>query len=74
MQYQTDKFWLQQTSVVDLWYFGTDPDPDSGSTDPCLWPMDPDSAIFFLDLHDANKNFFFLLITFKSYIYIIFLR
>ncbi len=34
----------------------------SGSADPCLWIMDPDSdpdpdpAIFFIDLRDANKK------------------
>ncbi len=36
--------------------FGMDPDPH-------LWPMgpDPDSAIFILDLQDANKKLFFSL-------------
>ncbi len=30
----------------------------SGSTDPCLWPMDPapDPAFFVLDLQDASKK------------------
>jgi hypothetical protein len=28
----------------------------SGSADPCLRPMDPDPAIFVLDLQDANKK------------------
>ncbi len=31
----------------------------SGSADPCLWPMNPDPAIFVLDLQDANKKLFF---------------
>ncbi len=32
----------------------------SGSADPCLWLMDPDSdpSIFIIDLQDANKNKF----------------
>ena len=28
----------------------------SGSADPCLRPMDPDPAIFVIDLQDANKK------------------
>ncbi len=28
----------------------------SGSADPCLWIMDPDPAIFVIDLQDANKK------------------
>ncbi len=56
----------------------------SGSVDPCLWLMDPDSdpdadpdpSIFIIDLQDANKKlmFFkvFLHITFWRYFYIIF--
>ncbi len=33
----------------------------SGSADPCLWQVDPypDSAIFVIDLQDANKKLFF---------------
>jgi uncharacterized membrane protein YjdF len=52
----------------------------SGSADPCLWIMDPDPAIFVIDLQDAcqqKTNFstkFCLLITFWRYIYIIFQR
>ncbi len=50
----------------------------SGSADPCLWLMDPDSdpAIFVIDLQDANKKliFFKVLITFWRHIYIIFQR
>ena len=52
----------------------------SGSADPCLWIMDPDPAIFVIDLQDAcqqKKNFstkFCLLITFWRYIYIILQR
>ncbi len=69
----------------------SDPDPGqccgsmtfwggSGSTDSCLWPMDPDPnadpdpAIFVIDLQDSNKNKVFMFITFWSYIYIIFQR
>ncbi len=49
----------------------------SGSEDPCLWLMDPDPAIFVIDLQDDTKktNFLkqvFLLFTFWSYINIIF--
>jgi hypothetical protein len=39
----------------------------SGSADPCLRPMDPDPAIFVIDLQDANKKLIkkvLLLITF----------
>ncbi len=50
-------------SVVDLWHFGTDPDPRLLPMDP-----DPDPAIFVLDLQ------VFQLITFRRLIYIIFLR
>ncbi len=31
----------------------------SGSTDPCLWLMDPDPAIFVIDLQDACKKLIF---------------
>ncbi len=31
----------------------------SGSADPCLWLMDPDPAIFVIDLQDGCKNKFF---------------
>jgi hypothetical protein len=37
-------------------------------------PLDPDPAIFVIDLQDAKKKLFFLLITFCRYIYIIFQR
>ncbi len=30
----------------------------SGSVDQCLWQMDPDPAIFAIDLQDANNNCF----------------
>jgi hypothetical protein len=48
----------------------------SGSADPYLWPTDPDPAIFVSDLRDDKKKTFlsFFLITFKSYISIIFKR
>jgi hypothetical protein len=47
----------------------------SGSADPCLRLIDPDPAIFIIDLQDANKNelkkkFFCLLLfegTFTSF-------
>ncbi len=51
-------------SVADPWHFGTDP---------YRWLMDPDPAIFITDLQDANK-LYFLLLTFRRYIYIIFRR
>ncbi len=28
----------------------------SGSADPCMWLLDPDPAIFIIDLQDANKK------------------
>jgi len=31
----------------------------SGFADPCLWLMDQDPAIFFIDLHDASKKLIF---------------
>ncbi len=43
-----------------------------GSADPCIWLMDPDSAIFVIVLQDVNKKLVFLLIAFRRYIYIIF--
>ncbi len=65
----------------------------SSVADPCFWLMDadgmririririldPDHAIFVIDLQDVNKKqfffiLFFLLITFWRYIYIIFQR
>ncbi len=41
-------------SVADPWHFGVDPDPD-----PCPWRMDPDPAIFVIDLQDASKKLIF---------------
>ncbi len=43
-----------RASVADRWHFGTDPDPR-------LWLMDPDPdpAISFVELQDANKKLFF---------------
>ncbi len=38
----------------------------SGSADPCLWLMDPDPAIFVIDLQDANKKQIFYFI-FSAY-------
>ncbi len=40
----------------------------SGSADPCLLLMDPDPAIFVIDLQEANKKLVFLRITFWRYI------
>jgi hypothetical protein len=65
------RFWDQVnistlcSSVLDPWYFGTDPDPEP---DPYLWQTDPAPSPAFLvsDLQDANKkilvfqNFFLL--------------
>jgi hypothetical protein len=48
-----------KSSVVDPWHFGTDP---------CLWPMDPDLAIFVLDLQDGNKKLF--LKSFSAYYFL----
>ncbi len=31
----------------------------SGSADPCLWLMDPDPAVFVIDLQDASKKLIF---------------
>ncbi len=50
----------------------------SRSADPCLWLMDPDPAIFVIDLQEANKKLIlkkvFLLNTYWRYIYINFQR
>ncbi len=63
--------------------FGGDPDPGSGSADPCLWLMDPDPGSgschfrYWPSRCQLKTNFltqFFLLFTFWSYIYIIFQR
>ncbi len=45
-----DPHWLD-LSAVTFWY-------GSGSitADPCLWLMDPDPAVFVIDLQDANKK------------------
>ncbi len=71
-------------SVADPWHFGVELDPD---LDPRIhasdeWirirNLDPDPAIFVIDLQDANKKlifiFFIFLNTFWRYIYIIFQR
>jgi hypothetical protein len=39
----------------------------SGSADPCLWLMDPDPAIFIIDLQDASKK----IIDKKKFFYIL---
>jgi hypothetical protein len=63
--------------------FGVDPDPRIHASDEWIRIririLDPDPAIFIIDLQDASKKLifltqFFLLITFLSYIYIIFQR
>ncbi len=41
--------WRQCCGFVTFWY-------GSGSADLCLWPIDPDPAIFVLDLQDANND------------------
>ncbi len=49
----------------------------SGTADPCLWLMDPDPAIFVIDLQDANIKQIYKKIAayyFWRYIYIIFQR
>jgi hypothetical protein len=58
----TSSNFSQCCGTVTFWY-------GSGSTDPCLGLVDPDPAIFVIDLQDANKKLFknylsFLLITF----------
>ncbi len=45
---------LQCCGSVTFWY-------RSGSADLCLWTVDPNPAIFVLDVQDANKLFCFLL-------------
>ncbi len=72
------------SSVADPWYIGVDPGPDPQIHVSGYWIriqiLDPDPAIFVIDLQDANivnTNFvkqIFLLITFWKYIYIIFQR
>ncbi len=40
-------------NAMTFWY-------GSGSADPCLWLMDPDPAIFVIDLQDADRKLIFL--------------
>jgi hypothetical protein len=49
---------LPETSVADSLCFGVDPDPDPRihATDYWIRILDPDPAIFVIDLQDANKN------------------
>ncbi len=53
--------WRRHTRIMTFW-------GGSGSADPCIWLMDPDPAIFVIDLQDASKklifwhNFFCLLL------------
>jgi hypothetical protein len=41
-----------------------------GSADPSLWLMDPDPAIFKIDLEDANKNYRNFLLSFPAYYFL----
>ncbi len=43
----------KQSSVADPWHFGVDPDPRIHASDRIL---DPDPAIFVIDLQDASKK------------------
>ncbi len=45
----------KKTSVADPWHFGVDPDPGIH----CIWLMDPDPAIFVIDLQNASKKLIF---------------
>jgi hypothetical protein len=56
---------LTSGSVADPWHFGG----GSGSADPGLGLMDPDPAIFVIDLQDASKNKFFYKI-FSAYYFL----
>ncbi len=69
---QVNKYVNQVCGAMTFW-FGS----GSGSGDPCLWLMDPDPAIFVIELQDANKKkfliFFFVYNFLKvGYLYIIF--
>ncbi len=49
---------MEKTSVADPCHFGVDPDPDPRIHASYQWIriLDPDPAIFVIDLQDANKN------------------
>ncbi len=53
--------WSQCSGSMTFWC-------GSGSGDPCLWLMDPDPAVFVIDLQDANKKLFFL--SFSAYYFL----
>ncbi len=48
----SNRNWNQCYGSVTFWYGS-----GSGSVDPCLWKIDPDPAIFVVDLLDANQKF-----------------
>ncbi len=52
---------MVETSVADPWHFGVDPDPDPRihASDSWIRILDPDPAIFVIDLQDASKKLFF---------------
>ncbi len=57
---------MSSLNIWKLYHFGVDPDPRIHASD-----ADPDPAIFFIDLQEANKKLIFCC---KIYIYIIFER
>ncbi len=68
LDFVTPFSWNQCCGSITFWY-------GSGSGDPRLWLMDPDPAIFVVDLQDANKKLIFFLSKFSPFwrsIYIIF--
>ncbi len=61
--------------LMAIWLEISVPDPliflcGSGSADPCLWLMDPDPAIFVIDLQDANKTITFKKRRFSAYYFL----
>ncbi len=55
---------VRSSSVADPWHFGVDPDPDPRIHASDWWIririLDPDPAIFVIDLQDASKKTIFL--------------
>ncbi len=50
----------QRSPVLRILTFWCGSGSESGSADPCQWLMDPDPAIFVIDLQNANKKLNFL--------------
>jgi hypothetical protein len=55
------EIWSLLNSVADPWHFGVDPDPRIHGSDKWIRIriLDPDPAIFVIDLQDARKKLIF---------------